>query len=134
MDALYDEFSMHKSIVQRVVDDKTMTSVACKWVTFFGQCNIAPPNLFTVVSCMLSLPGSNAFSEIIFSLMNAKWRDDRNRMSISLVKSELQTFINCNFNCRGFYDYALADQKLLDAAASDKKYIWKKTENVKLPK
>ena len=66
--------------------------------------------------------------------MNAKWRDDRNRMSISLVKSELQTFINYNFNCRGFYDYALADQKLLDAAASDKKYIWKKTENVKLPK
>ena len=126
LDALYDEFSMHKSIIQRVVDDKSKTSVASKWVAFFGQCNIAPPNLFTVVSCMLSLPGSNAFPERIFSLMNAKWRDDRNRMSISLVKSELQTFINYDFDCRCFYDYALADQKLLDAAASDKKYTWKK--------
>jgi hypothetical protein len=79
---------------------------------------------------MLSLPGSNAFPERIFSLMNAKWRGDRNRISISLIKSELQTFVNYDFDCRRFYDFALADQKLLDAAASDSKYKWKKTATV----
>ena len=87
---------------------------------------------------MLSLPGSNALPERIFSLMNAKWRDDRNRMNVSLVKSELQTFINYDFDCRSFYDFALAEPKLLDAAASNEKYVWKqkrmKTQNAMLPK
>lgn len=104
LDALYDEFSMYKSVLQSIVDNKTRKSVASRWVAFFEQCEIAPPNLFTVVSCMLSLPGSNAFPERMFSLMNAKWRDDRNRMNVSLVKSELQTFNNYDFDCRSFYD------------------------------
>jgi len=49
-------------------------------------------------------------------------------MSIDLIKSELQTYVNFNFDCRHFYDFALADQKLLDAAASDKKYTWKEAK------
>ena len=69
-----------------------------------------------------------------FSLMNAKWPDDRNRMLVSLVKSELQTFINYNLDRQRFYDFALAEPKLLQAAASDENYIWKnkakKTKNV----
>jgi hypothetical protein len=125
IDSLYDEFSMYKSILQSIVDGKTKQSVSGKWVAFFAQCNTVPPNLFTVVSCMLSLPGSNAFPERVFSLMNAKWRGDRNRMLVSLVKSELQTFINYDLDCRRFYAFALAEPKLLQAAASNEKYVWK---------
>jgi len=60
--------------------------------------------------------------------MNAKWREDRNRMTVSMVKSELQTYLNYDYNCRGFYEFALGEQGLLDAAASDKKYTWKKAK------
>jgi hypothetical protein len=122
IDEMFDEFSVNKSLLQSIVDNKTKKPVASKWVAFSEQCETVPPNLITVVSCMLSLPGSNAFPERIYSLMNAKWRDDRNRMSVSLVKSELQTFVNYNFDCRSFYDFALGDARLLDATASN---VWK---------
>ena len=57
--------------------------------------------------------------------MNAKWRGDRNRLLVSLVKSELQTFINYDLDCRRFYAFALAEPKLLQAAASNEKNVWK---------
>ena len=47
-------------------------------------------------------------------------------------------YINYDFDCRSFYDFALAEPKLLDAAASNEKYVWKqkrmKTQNAMLPK
>jgi hypothetical protein len=117
--SLYDDFSMYKSVLQSIVDGKTKQSVT------FAQCNMVPSNLFTVMSCMLSLRGSNAFPERVSSLMNAKWRGDRNRMLVSLVKSELRTFINYDLDCRRFYSFALAEPKLLQAAASNEKYVYK---------
>ena len=41
LDALYDEFSMYKSVLQSIVDNKTRKSVASRWVAFFEQCEIA---------------------------------------------------------------------------------------------
>ena len=35
-----------------------------------------------------------------FSLMNAKWRADRNRASLSLIKNELQIYLNYEKSCR----------------------------------
>jgi hypothetical protein len=92
MNNLYDEFSEHRNIILNLVVDRTKTTVD-KWVTFIKQCSTVLPNLFAVVSCMLSLPASNASPERISTLMNAKWREDRNRMTVSLVKSELQVFV-----------------------------------------
>jgi hypothetical protein len=58
--------------------------------------------------------------------MNSKWRGDRNRMSVSLVKAELQVFTNYELPCRDFYSRVICDQKLLAAAAGNAKYTWKK--------
>lgn len=69
---------MYKNVRQSIADNKTKKSVASKWLAFFEQCNSIydTPNLFTVVSCLLPLPESNAFQERDFSFMNAKRRDD----------------------------------------------------------
>lgn len=127
MDALYDEFSSSKEALQHIV--KCEKSVGEKWQDFF-KCvtgvSESNPNLFQLVSFVLSVPASNAFPERIFSLMNSKWRSDRNRMSVSLVKAELQVFTNYNFDCRDFYSFVIRNQKLLDAAAGNRKYTWKK--------
>jgi hypothetical protein len=77
------------------------------------------------MSFLLSIPGSNAFFERTFSLMNAKWRDDRNRMSMVLVTAELQVYRNYTFYCCFFYKFALQNHKLLEAAGSNDKYTWK---------
>ena len=59
----------------------------------------------------MSVPGSNAFPERIFSLMNSKWTCDRNRMSVEPVKAELQVFANYTFDCREFYAFAIDDRQ-----------------------
>jgi len=48
--------------------------------------------------------------------MNAKWRDDRNRMSIELVKAELLVFANFTDDYRSFHSFVASDRSLLDAA------------------
>ena len=58
--------------------------------------------------------------------MSAKWRADRNRASVALIKSEFQVYLNFGLACSEFYDYALADSALLAAAASGKKYYWRR--------
>lgn len=134
LDALYDEFAETKTVLQQLVAQKAIDgndgpSVSQKWQNFFRLCgnsNIFPLNIFRVVSAALSIPGSNAFSERVFSLMSAKWRADRNRASIALIKSELQVYLNFGLACSEFYDYAVADSALLAAAASGKKYYWRR--------
>jgi hypothetical protein len=84
--------------------------------------------MFKIISAVLSIPGSNAFAERTFSMMNAKWRADRNRALVQLIKAELQVSLNIQMKCREFYDYALADHKLLTAAASGQKYYWRKVD------
>ena len=118
VDDLYDKFSTHKEALQSIAESsKQHQSVADKWVEFLIGCEVVPSVLYHVVSYVLSLPGSNAFPERIFSLMNAKWCDDRNRMSIELVKAELQVFANFNDDCHSFHSFVASDQSLLDAAA-----------------
>ena len=62
----------------------------------------------------------------VFSLMSAKWRADRNRVSVALIKSEFQVYLNFGLACSEFNDYALADSALLAAAPSGKKYYWRR--------
>jgi len=90
MDALYDEFSSRKEALQHVA--KCEKTVGEKWQDFF-KCAKDVANFFQLLSFVFSLPGSNAFPARIFSLLNSKWRCDRNRMSVPLVKAELQVFI-----------------------------------------
>jgi hypothetical protein len=128
VDDLYDEFYSTKEIFARIVPQAAL-STSQKWHEYFKACraaNITPVNMFRIISASLSIPASNAYSERVFSLMNSKWRKERNRASTALMKSELQTFLNFNKTCSEFYTYALSDNKLLAAAASGNKYYWRK--------
>jgi len=58
--------------------------------------------------------------------MNAKWRAEKNRASLSLIKNELQIYLNYEKSCREFHNYVLTEPKLLSAAASGEKYYWRR--------
>jgi len=108
IDQLYDEFSETRQLFAKVGHG----SAAVKWQSYFKDCtnlNFKVPCMFKIASAVLSIPGSNAFSERVFSLMNAKWRDDRNRAGLDLIKSELQVYVNFKMSCSEFYAYALAN-------------------------
>ena len=80
------------------------------------------PTRFSLSLSYSLFPGSNAFPDRVFSLMNAKWSAARNRMTVGLVKAELQVFVNYNMDYRAFHASVLSDSRLLDAAASNPKY------------
>jgi len=104
-------------------------SASVRWQDYFKackECGVTPRYMFKIISAVLSIPGSNAFAERTFSMMNAKWRADRNRALVKLIKAELLVSLNIQMKCHEFYDYALADHKLLTAAASGQKYYWRK--------
>jgi hypothetical protein len=67
------------------------------------------------MSFLLSIPGSNA----TYSLMNAKWCDDRNRMSMVLMTAELQ-FTKLTLSIAAlFTNLRYKNHKLLEAAGSN---------------
>ena len=68
---------------------------------------------------VLSVPVSNAYVERIFSVMGNIWTDERNRLSLEAVRSELMIFFNLNYPCHQFKDVVAENRRLLRAAQSD---------------
>jgi hypothetical protein len=81
------------------------------------------PNLIKTLGFVLSIPGSNAHIERVFSLMSNKWTDQRHQSSLELIKSELMVAINYVYSCKEFFKFVQEDKKMLSSAASVDKYI-----------
>lgn len=82
--------------------------------------------LLKMVSFVFSVPVSNAYAERVFSHMEDAWSDKRNRMSVELVKAELQIRLNFKNTCLEFKVFIEGQKQLLQAAKSDEKYKWRK--------
>ena len=77
------------------------------------------------MSYVLSVPSSTGYVERIFSIMQNKWSETRNRCSVELIKSELMVTLNFEERCDEFFTNIRGDKNLLAAARSNKKYTWK---------
>ena len=55
----------------------------------------------------------NAFVERLFSIMKKACKDDRNKMSTSIIKAEICTKINYNLSCSEFYEFVMNNKLLL---------------------
>lgn len=127
-DALFNEVTSADEIYKAVykLDDFNKLSCSAKW------CNILKsgefPNLYRFISFFLSIPSSSAFSERVFSVMNLKWRDERNRACPELIKAELLIYFNNRLNCIDFFKSIKNDKRLLHCAKSNEKYIFKKID------
>ena len=78
-------------------------SVSRKWLKFFETHE--SPLLFKLISFVLSIPVSNAYAERVFSMMKHAWTDQRNSMSASLLKAELQIRLNYDMSCVEFFNF-----------------------------
>jgi hypothetical protein len=71
----------------------------------------------------LALPGSNAAVERVFSLINALWTDEKNRLKIETVKA--LTIVKTHFkdfSCAEFYVQISEEKKLLEQVHKSDKY------------
>ena len=110
---------------------RCMGRLSCFRRLQFLQTNIATQDKFPDkcalkgISFVLSVPPSNAYTERVFSLMNHAWSENRNRLTVSMVKSELQVRLNFNLSCIEFKSFIEQNQSLILAAKSNSKYRWK---------
>ena len=65
---------------------------------------------------------SNAFIERIFSLTNAQWTKERNRLEVDSVKALLLMKVNFDLNCQKMRKMLMDNKKLLEKIHSDDKY------------
>ncbi|KAL3976494.1 toll-like receptor 1 [Sarotherodon galilaeus] len=129
MDELYEECVTATSLLEHLTkehQDKEKwqsKGTAEKWMQILQAADL--PNIQAVVSFVLSIPSSTGFEERIFSLMNNKWTDVRNKCSTELIRSELIVSLNYDMSCSEFYSAVVKD-KQLTAARVKKKYKCKK--------
>jgi hypothetical protein len=57
--------------------------------------------------------------------MNCCWRNECNKSSTNLVKSEIAVKMNYKYICKDFHTFVLKEKDILEAAKSNKKYVFK---------
>lgn len=130
IDECYEEFCLIKQSLNSLVEKKDLSALE-KWTLIFKD-NPGLKNMLLVFQYIASIPTSNAASERVVSLCDNTWNDNRNRLLVDRVKSELQIKVNCNESCSEFYHTVLKNKKLLRAPRSQEKYsfIKKKTSKI----
>jgi len=96
-----------------------------QWCSYFQSC--ANENCFSellkICKFFFCIPGHNANVERAFSLINAQWTKDRNRLSVDSVRGILLTKYNLKkLSCVEFHAYVSVNNELLRKVASSKKY------------
>lgn len=103
LDDLFNEYCIIKPILNKGYS--TEQNVYSKWTKIFSSGTKENfKNIFLLVSYVLSIPPSNAYVEIVLSIMNQKWSKERNRCKIELIKAELQISLNFEENCSDFIE------------------------------
>lgn len=87
VDKLHQEYTVLNDVFESIPEELAPDK---KWAFFFKR-ERAATELLKVGLFVFSVPVSNAYAERVFSHMEDVWSDKRNRMSVGLVKAELQT-------------------------------------------
>lgn len=75
-----------------------------------------------VVEFSLCLPGSNAPTERVFSILNNIWTSEKAQLKVNTLKSILITKYNYDLNCLEFKEYLKSNEGLLKQIYSAEKY------------
>lgn len=111
-DKLYGDVVILNEVLHTIPTDLTPDR---KWAYFFSKATEST-ELLKVIAFVFSIPVSNAYAERVFSHMEDVWSDKRNRLSVAMVKSELQVRLNFKLSCTEFKTFT-EEQKPLIAAA-----------------
>lgn len=129
MDSLYEECRVVNILMETLKEP--IQNVCEKWQYLFNSCQSTNGNLeqlmniYKIVSFIYSIPPTSSFCERIFSINKLKYREERNRCQLNLIKYELMISLNNSESCIEVYDKFIQNKKLLEASKSSKKYIFK---------
>ena len=125
---LVDEFFYLKTFIESKIDNWNLKnfSTLARWKEVFEwqkECiELKFENIKIIVQFFLTLPGTNASTERVFSVMNNVWTDAKSQLSVETLKNILITKINFNYNCAEFSQILKNNKKLLECIHSSDKY------------
>lgn len=125
LDTLFDEcVFLNVNLEGYKVDATNLINFWCK---VFQSDGYRFPNLYQIVSFVLSIPPSNAYCERIFSVVLNLWNNERNRLEVCSVMAEILTFFNYDMNCEEFRKFISMPKQneILSAVKSNQKYLVK---------
>ncbi len=70
----------------------------------------------------MAVPISNDFVERVFSTLRQVWSENRSRLSLETIKSEICIKHNFNMNCHEFKCYIKSEKNFLKSVKSSEKY------------
>jgi hypothetical protein len=91
-DQLFDECWNSNSILSKFSSEERNLKSSEKWCKLFSLIDI--PYILKIVETVLAIPIGNDFVERIFSILHNLWSDERNRLSVKMVKAEICTKVN----------------------------------------
>ena len=112
---LFDEIlNLSKYVSHQATKENTDQPIHKKWVMFFSSCNIScAVELLRVAQFFFAIPAHNANVERVFSIINAQWSKERNRLTIDSVRMLTAVKVNLSMTCVEFYDYISKHKDLL---------------------
>jgi hypothetical protein len=117
---LFDECAKFNEVFQQFTTEDKSLEIDKLWSKILKSSQF--PNMYKIIETVFAIPVSNAFVERVFSIMKNLWSDERNLLSVNLVKAEIYTKVNFSMSCYEFADYVSKNSELIKAAKSNEKY------------
>uniref|UniRef100_A0A034WRC0 HAT C-terminal dimerisation domain-containing protein n=1 Tax=Bactrocera dorsalis TaxID=27457 RepID=A0A034WRC0_BACDO len=83
-----------------------------------------------IISYILSLPGTSATVERVFSLINQIWSDEKSQIKIETLRDLLYVRYNIKMTCKEFFEFLKMQPKMLKEIASNEKYAFKNAKQI----
>lgn len=105
--------------------NEAKSDVDLRWVEvfkLFTERHIPCENILKLVEFGLSLPGTNAPTERVFSLVNDIWSSDKTQLNVDTLKCMVTLKTNVDADCVEYYNHLLTQDRVLRAIHSSAKY------------
>lgn len=125
MDNVFDQFAQLDVFLKTApASSPENRSTVTKWVeifTYFREKSLPYEDLAKVVEFALTLPGTNASIERVFSNINDIWTPDKGSLLIENVRARLMVKYNWKKDCSDFYKEIINNKKLLQKVRQSEK-------------
>ncbi|KAL0830853.1 hypothetical protein ABMA28_002959 [Loxostege sticticalis] len=129
-DNLFDEVNYVSNYVNSDILkgwEENKYSTEKRWLEVFEnfkKTGIPIKNCLLIVQYLLCLPGTNAPTERVFSLMNALWTSEKSSLKVETLRALLVLKFNMG-SCEEFYDILNKNPELVKKCHSSDKYDFK---------